>query len=99
MNTSKYLYAEFEALPGQTDTVTALVEEYGRTVRTEPGNRRFDAHRLAERPERFFVYEEYASDAAFLAHVDADHCHRFNEALGPLVAGGGSTLTWLEPVG
>jgi quinol monooxygenase YgiN len=99
MNTSKFLYAEFEALPGHADTVTALVEEYGRTVRAEPGNRRFDAHRLADRPEHFFVYEEYASDVAFRAHVEADYCHRFNEALQPLVAGGGSTLTWLEPVG
>ena len=98
MSDGKHLYAEFRAVPGAGDAVASLVAGYGRDVRAEPGNVRFDAHRLADEPDRFFVYEEYADDDAFDAHLASPHCARFNEEFAPLVVGGGSTLTWLEPV-
>lgn len=94
----RVLYAEFEALPGAGDAVADLVRGYERDVTAEPGNLRFDAARLAEHPDRFFVYEEYASQEAFDAHVGAPYCAAFNEAIAPLVVGGGSTLTWLDPI-
>jgi autoinducer 2-degrading protein len=98
MSVGKHLYAEFRAVPGAGDAVASLVAGYRRNVRSEPGNLRFDAHRLADDPDRFFVYEEYADEAAFAEHVASAHCARFNEEFAPLVVGGGSTLTWLEPV-
>ncbi|MDQ4215507.1 putative quinol monooxygenase [Microbacterium capsulatum] len=93
-----HLYAEFRAVPGAGDAVASLVAGYRRDVTAEPGNVRFDAHRLRDEWDRFFVYEEYSDDAAFEAHVASAHCARFNEELAPLVVGGGSTLTRLEPV-
>ncbi len=98
MSDRRTLYAEFESLPGSADEVAALVREYAIAVTAEPGNLRFDGHRLAQAPERFFVYEEYASQADFEAHVASPHCATFNEAIAPLVVGGTSTLTWLAPV-
>lgn len=95
---AKYLYAQFRAIEGQGDTVAVLLADYGRDVSAEPGNLRFDAHRIADDRANFFVYEEYADDAAFQSHIATPHCADFNEALAPLVVGGGSTLTWLEPV-
>jgi quinol monooxygenase YgiN len=96
--TAKYLYAEFRAEEGHGDAVATLLAGYGRDVSAEPGNIRFDAHRLAEQRDSFFVYEEYVDDDAFRSHIATPHCAAFNEALAPHVAGGGSTLTWLEPV-
>ena len=78
--------------------MASLVAGYRRNVRSEPGNLRFDAHRLADDPDRFIVYEEYADEAAFAEHVASAHCALFNEEFAPLVVGGASTLTWLDPV-
>ena len=98
MSADTHLYAVFTAVSGAGDAVASLVAGYRRDVQAEPGNVRFDAHRLREDPDRFFVYEEYADEAAFAAHVASAPCARFNEELAPLVVGGGSTLTWLQPV-
>jgi autoinducer 2-degrading protein len=98
MSTGKHLYAEFRAVPGAGDAVASLVAGYRRDVTAEPGNLCFLAHRLTDDRDRFFVYEEYVDDAAFEAHLVTAHCARFNEEFAPLVVGGGSTLTWLEPV-
>ena len=94
----KHLYAEFQAVPGAGDAVASLVAGYRSEVLAEPGARRFDAHRLRDDPERFFVYEEYADDAAFAAHLDSAANAVFNAALTPLVVGGGSALTWLSEI-
>jgi quinol monooxygenase YgiN len=96
--TGRYLYAQFTAKEGQGDTVAALLRGYGDDVSAEPGNVRFDAHRLADDPQSFFVYEEYVDEAAFQAHVATEHCATFNDAFAPHVVGGASTLTWLNPV-
>lgn len=95
---AKHLYAEFQAVPGAGDAVASLVAGYRRDVRAEPGNVRFDAHRLTEDRDRFFVYEEYVDEEAFAAHLGNPANAVFNAALAPLVVGGGSTLTWLEAV-
>lgn len=96
--TGKYLYAQFTAEEGQGDAVAALLRGYGDDVSAEPGNVRFDAHRLEADPQSFFVYEEYVDEAAFQAHLATEHCAAFNQAFAPHVVGGASTLTWLNPV-
>ena len=92
------LYAEFTALPGQADTVAALLAGLVDAVRGEAGNVVFDAYRTAEDPAVFFVYEVYADAASFDAHLASEHSVEFNSTLGPLVEGGGSSLTWLRPI-
>ncbi len=39
----------------------------------EPGNVRFDVLRSADDPERFLLYEWYATDEAALAHRETPH--------------------------
>lgn len=93
-----HLYAELEADAGHADAVAALLAAYGPQVAAEAGNIRFDAYRLADDRARFFVYEQYADDAAFASHLATAHCAAFNAAIAPLVVGGGSRLTRLERV-
>jgi quinol monooxygenase YgiN len=92
------LYAEFTAKPGREEEVASLLAELTRKVRTEPGNLVFDPHRLESNPAEFFVYEVYADPAAFDAHITADYGATFNTALGYLIIGDGSELTWLRPL-
>lgn len=98
MSDRRFLYAEIDALPGSEDEVASLLAGYGLRVREEPGNRRFEAFNPGGDPARFFVYEEYESEDAFEVHKSADYCERFNDVLAPLVVGGGSRLTLLEPL-
>lgn len=92
------LYAEFEALPGHEAEVAALVRQLTDDVRAEPGCVVFDAWVRSERPSEYVVFEIYRDRAAFEAHIGSPHSAVFNGRLGPLVAGGGSRLTWLSEV-
>ncbi|MDH6235660.1 putative quinol monooxygenase [Cryobacterium sp. CG_9.6] len=92
------LYAEFTALPEHADAVEALIAGLARDVRQEPGNLIFEPHRRVSNPAAFFVYEVYRNADAFQAHITAPYGAVFNAALGDLIEGTGSELTWLTPV-
>lgn len=94
----RVLIAEVTALPQAVERVRDLLCDYGRTVRQEPGNRVFACHQVEGRPEKFVVYEVYADQAAFEAHLSAPENAELNGKLGRLVEGAGSVLTFLEPV-
>jgi quinol monooxygenase YgiN len=94
----RILCAEFTALPGQEAVVAELVAALALQVREEPGNVVFDAHCVADEPGRFFVYEVYADQAAFNAHITASYGAAFNAALASLIVEDGSQLTWLSRV-
>lgn len=96
--TPKILIAEVTARHDTADKVRDLLADYGHTVRNEPGNREFVCYRVEGRPEKFMVYEIYADEAAFQAHLSAPENATLNAALGPLVEGDGSALTFLQPV-
>lgn len=90
------LYAEFTAQPGRADEVESLLTGLVAQVRQEPGNVVFDAYRRREDADRFFVFEVYADEAAFAAHLAAPYGAPFNAALGPLIVEDGSHLSFLE---
>ncbi len=92
------LYAEFTALPGCEEDVARLIADYRQDVKRAPGTVTFVVHRKKDEPSDFFVYERYESEAAFRAHVSAPASSAFNSALAPLVAHGGSRLTFLHDV-
>ena len=92
----KVLIAELTARPDTADQVCDLLRDYGETVRKEPGNLAFTVYRVEGRPENFVVYEIYADEAAFQAHLAAPENAELNGRLGPLVEGNGSVLTFLE---
>ncbi|WP_374008355.1 putative quinol monooxygenase [Leifsonia sp. LS-T14] len=98
MGEAKTLYAEFTARPGHEDAVERLVAGLAEKVRQEPGNVAFIAHRLADDPAAFFVYEEYADADAFAAHVRAEYGIAFNAELAEHIVEPGSRLTWLDRV-
>ncbi len=92
------LYAEFTARPGRGDRIAALLHDFADTVRAEEGNVLFDATRLVDDPDRFFVYEVYRDDDAFQAHLAAPSGVPFNEALQELIVEPSSQLTFLRRV-
>jgi len=97
-HTSVILYATFTASAGNALAVAALLSDYAATVRKEPGNVLFEASCKADQPESFFVYEEYADEAAFQAHLNAPYGPSFNAALAPLIVEPQSLLTFLRRV-
>lgn len=90
------LYATFTAAPGNGAVVAALLNEYAATVRQEPGNVLFEASHKVDEPESFFVYEEYADETAFQAHLTAPAGTDFNVKLAPLIVEPQSRLTFLR---
>ncbi|GAA1000709.1 putative quinol monooxygenase [Subtercola frigoramans] len=93
------LYAEFTASAGNAAAVSSLIDEFATVVRTEPGNLRFDPHRLASDPHSVFVYELYRDQLAFDTHLASAHGLEFNRKLTSLITGGQSQLTMLDPIG
>ena len=93
----KALYAEFVAKAGAEDELARRVAELTDAVRQEPGNLAFVPYTLEADPRRWFVYEVYADEDAFRAHITAPHSEVFNGVLSTLIEGDGSVLTWLTP--
>lgn len=92
------LFAEISPLPGNEAHVEELLARFAELVRQEPGNLLFEAHRIVGSEASVFVYESYRDEAAFQAHLSSAHGHEFNTLLGPLVRGGESRLTMLDPI-
>lgn len=90
------LYAEFTARPGRDAELESLLQGLVASVRTEPGNVTFDAYRVADADDRFFVFEAYRNEDAFQAHLSAPYGPPFNEALVELTLEGASRLTFLR---
>ena len=98
MNAPLSLYAEFTARDGQEAAVATLLTTFAKQVRAEPGNLLFNPHRKQDNAMAFFVYEIYQDEAAFNAHINAEHGRVFNEALALLIVEEGSQLTRLTRV-
>lgn len=96
MSEPTILHATFTAQPGTGDLVAALLRDFAEVVRAEEGNVVFDATRLVDDPDRFFVYEVYRDEAAFHAHLSAPAGAPFNAALQELIVEPSSQLTFLR---
>lgn len=92
------LYAEFTAKAGVEDKVEGLIRRLAADVRTEDGNVEFSVYRERDQSRRFFVFERYADEAAFQAHIGAAYGQVFNTALSDLIEEDGSQLTFLRIV-
>jgi quinol monooxygenase YgiN len=90
------LHATFTARPGEGDRVAEMLRFFAEVVRAEEGNVIFDATRLVDDPDRFFVYEVYRDRAAFEAHIAAPAGVPFNAALQELIVEPSSQLTFLR---
>ncbi|MFB7862336.1 putative quinol monooxygenase [Streptomyces sp. NPDC056069] len=95
----KTLLAEFTARPGSEERVAELVREYSARVREEPGNLVFEAYTKESSALAYRIFEVYADEAAFQAHLAAPYGPPFNAALQPLIEERESVLTFLSPLG
>ena len=91
----KILIAQITARPGHESDVQAVLAEYGKYVRKEPGNEIFECYWAEDNPRHFIVYEIYTNEAAFKAHLGAIENAEVNSKLASLTDGG-SSLTFLK---
>ena len=78
--------ARFSALPGHRDAVRDLLMAYAGSVRSEPGAELFAPTTSSDDDHAFVVFERYADEAAFQAHLSAPENDRFNEQVRPHLA-------------
>jgi autoinducer 2-degrading protein len=69
--------ATWKARAGEEAAVEALLGQVAAASRREPGCLLFWTHRSVDEPGRFFLYEQYASEAAFQAHAASGHVRTF----------------------
>ncbi|GFG50491.1 antibiotic biosynthesis monooxygenase [Mycolicibacterium agri] len=98
------LLARYHVQPGHSDAVEATLQKMAAAVaRDEPGCLLYRAARSADNPDVFVLYEEYADEAALLAHRETPHFRdliegtvvpmltsRERELLVPVTRGGAS---------
>jgi (4S)-4-hydroxy-5-phosphonooxypentane-2,3-dione isomerase len=66
------LLSRFKAKPGKAEELIAAFRPVFEQVDKEPGTRLYVLHRSKDDPDRFWVSELYADDAAFVAHSWSD---------------------------
>jgi quinol monooxygenase YgiN len=95
------MIAILDARPGMAAEFREKIIELVREVRREPGCLAFTAYQARDVEGRFYLYEVYASAAAFAEHLQTEHVHRFIASVPALSTGGPGSLIQLEeiPVG
>jgi quinol monooxygenase YgiN/catechol 2,3-dioxygenase-like lactoylglutathione lyase family enzyme len=75
------------AVPGGADKLQNLLISLAKVARKEPGNLAYHVHRVADEPDKFVIYEEWADPTALDNREDAPGFAAFMEKAGPLIAG------------
>jgi quinol monooxygenase YgiN len=65
--------AKWTAQPGHEAEVRACIEALVEPSRAEPGTLTYVPHEDPDDPRVFFLYEEYADEAAYQAHGASPH--------------------------
>jgi quinol monooxygenase YgiN len=80
--------AKWRAHPGKADRLLEVIEEMTPPSRAEPGCVFYQAQRSEEDPNLFFLYEQYADQAGYEAHMETEHVTRLvkQEAIPELLA-------------
>src|SRR5689334_5675138 len=68
--------AHWRAKQGKEERLAELIAEMTPPSRAEPGNLFYQAQRSVEDPQLFYLYEQYADEAAYEAHMDSEHFTR-----------------------
>jgi quinol monooxygenase YgiN len=68
--------AHWRAKEGKEARLAAVIEEMTPPSRAEPGNLFYQAQRAVDDPQLFYLYEQYADEAAYEAHMDSEHFTR-----------------------
>jgi quinol monooxygenase YgiN len=75
------MIAILDARPGMASRLSETIAELARQVRREPGCLTFTAYQARGTQGRFYLYEVYASAAAFDDHLQTQHVHDFIAAV------------------
>ena len=80
--------AKWRAHPGKAERLVEVIEEITAPSRAEPACLFYQAQRSEEDPDLFFLYEQYADEAGYQAHMDSEHFTRLvkQEAIPELLA-------------
>ena len=65
--------ATWRAKEGEEERIREILEAVAPASRAEPRCRLYQAHRSADDPRDFFIYEQYDDEAAFQAHTSTPH--------------------------
>ena len=68
--------ALWRAKESKVDRLAEVIEEMTPPSRQEPGNLFYQAQRSTEDRRLFFIYEQYADEDAYHAHMDSEHFTR-----------------------
>jgi quinol monooxygenase YgiN len=68
--------AHWRAKEGKEDRLAELIEELAPPSRAEPGSVFYQAQRSVDDPRLFYLYEQYADEAAYQEHMDSEHFTR-----------------------
>lgn len=80
------------------ETRAAFLDAIAKVVpsaRTAPGNLGFNLFQVRDEPNRFLVFECWASAEHHEAHLNADYCQQFNQALGGILTADPMDHRWL----
>jgi quinol monooxygenase YgiN len=80
--------AKWRAHPGKAERLVEVIEEMTPPSRAEPGCLFYQAQRSDEDPDLFFLYEQYADESGYEAHMGSEHFTRLvkQEAIPELLA-------------
>ncbi|GIJ46103.1 hypothetical protein Val02_29890 [Virgisporangium aliadipatigenens] len=92
------MIAILDARPGMTSQLREKVVELVRQVRREPGCLEFTAYQARDTRERFYLYEVYASTAAFVEHLRTQHVHDFVTAASDLCTAQSEGVVQLDEI-
>ena len=73
---ARVLLALWTAQPGKEDVIKSVIKTMTPLSRSEPGCLQYQAHVAADDPRLFFLYEQYADQAAIDAHRATPHFQR-----------------------
>ncbi len=82
------LLVEFDVDPSSLDAFMSLIDINARaSVADEPGCYQFDVMQTLDDPNKIVLYEVYASEQAFQAHMGMAHTQTFLAAAKPMLRG------------
>lgn len=90
--------AKIPAAPGKRDELIAALQAALDTARGEQGTIYYILHTDAKDADALYMYELYADQDAFNAHVGSEAFKALGPAITPFL-GGAPEMTFLGPVG
>jgi quinol monooxygenase YgiN len=69
--------AVYRSKPGEDEKIREVLEAMAPLSRQEPGCLFYQAHRSPDDPRLFFLYEQYADEAGYQAHMASEHFEKY----------------------